>query len=90
MRKKMGNVHKESCRCLAFVEINSRPSGGIGYTTHSGVDLTQVGFAYWLGLIDKPKLADIAQNIASCQVRSIMAGVKVEEESRIEGKSHKL
>ena len=61
------------------LEINSRPSGGIDYTTHSGVDLTQVGFAYWLGLTDKPILADIAQQITPCQVRSIMIGVKVEE-----------
>ncbi|MBH0064285.1 ATP-grasp domain-containing protein [Psychrobacter sp. SZ93C1] len=61
------------------LEINSRPSGGIGYTTHSGVDLTQVGFAYWLGLTDKPRLADIAQKIVPCQVRSIMMGVKIEE-----------
>ncbi|MBH0086382.1 ATP-grasp domain-containing protein [Psychrobacter sp. SCQQ22] len=62
-----------------ILEINSRPSGGIGYTTHSGVDLTQVGFAYWLGLTDKPRLADIAQKIVPCQVRSIMMGVKIEE-----------
>lgn len=62
------------------LEINSRPSGGIDYTTHSGVDLTQVGFAYWLGLTDKPILADIAQQITPCQVRSIMVGVKVEED----------
>ena len=61
------------------LEINSRPSGGIDYTTHSGVDLTQVGFAYWLGLTDKPKLADIAQQITPCQVRSIMMSVKIEE-----------
>ena len=61
------------------LEINSRPSGGIGYTTHSGVDLTQVGFAYWLGLTDKPTLADITQQITPCQVRSIMTGVKIEE-----------
>ena len=60
------------------LEINSRPSGGIGYTTHSGVDLTQIGFAYWLGLTDKPKLVDIAQQIVPCQVRSIMVGVKIE------------
>lgn len=59
------------------LEINSRPSGGIGYTTHSGVDLTQVGFAYWLGLTDKPNLADITQQITPCQVRSIMMSVKV-------------
>ncbi|MGP9689219.1 ATP-grasp domain-containing protein [Psychrobacter sp. AOP22-C1-C5] len=61
------------------LEINSRPSGGIGYTTHSGVDLTQIGFAYWLGLTDKPKLADITKQITPCQVRSIMTGVKIEE-----------
>ena len=62
------------------LEINSRPSGGIDYTTHSGVDLTQVGFAYWLGLSDKPKLADSAQKIVPCQVRSIMVSVKIEED----------
>ncbi|BFM03631.1 hypothetical protein Psyaliredsea_22780 [Psychrobacter alimentarius] len=61
------------------LEINSRPSGGIGYTTHSGVDLTQIGFAYWLGLTEKPKLADIAQQIIPCQVRAVMTGVKIEE-----------
>ena len=63
------------------LEINSRPSGGIGYTSHSGVDLTQVGFGYWLGLTDKPKLADIAQQIIPCQVRSIMVSVKIEEDA---------
>ncbi|WP_350560448.1 ATP-grasp domain-containing protein [Psychrobacter sp. CAL346-MNA-CIBAN-0220] len=63
------------------LEINSRPAGGIGYTTHSGVDLTQVGFAYWLGLIDKPNLNDIAEQIIPCQVRSIMTSVKIGEES---------
>ena len=61
------------------LEINSRPSGGIGYTTHSGVDLTQVGFGYWLGLTDKPQLTDIIQQITPCQVRSIMVGVKIED-----------
>ncbi|MDE4455986.1 carboxylate--amine ligase [Psychrobacter sp. DAB_AL62B] len=63
------------------LEINSRPSGGIDYTTHSGVDLTQVGFGYWLGLTDKPKLADIIQQIIPCQVRSVMVSVKIEEQS---------
>lgn len=63
------------------LEINSRPSGGIGYTAHSGVDLTQVGFAYWLGLTPKPKLADIIKQIVPCQVRSIMTGVKIESEA---------
>ena len=61
------------------LEINSRPSGGIGYTAHSSVDLTQVGFSYWLGLTDKPKLADITRQITLCQVRSIMMSVKIEE-----------
>ena len=59
------------------LEINSRPSGGIGYTTHSGVDLTQVGFGYWLGLTAKPKLDDIIQQITPCQVRSIMMSAKL-------------
>ena len=59
------------------LEINSRPSGGIGYTAHSGVDLTQVGFAYWLGLIDKPDLQKIAAQIIPCQVRSIETSVKL-------------
>lgn len=59
------------------LEINSRPSGGIGYTAHSGVDLTQIGFGYWLGLTDKPKLADIVEQITPCQVRAVMTSVKV-------------
>ena len=59
------------------LEINSRPSGGIGYTSHSGVDLTQVGFAYWLGLGDKPNLQEIASQITPCQVRSILTSVKL-------------
>lgn len=62
------------------LEINSRPSGGIGYTTHSGVDLTQVGFGYWLGLTDKPNLADMKAQIIPCQVRSIMTSVNIEAE----------
>ncbi|GAA0311362.1 ATP-grasp domain-containing protein [Psychrobacter aestuarii] len=59
------------------LEINSRPSGGIGYTNHSGLDLTQVAFAYWLGLSDKPILDDVSTRITSCQVRSIMVSVKI-------------
>lgn len=62
------------------LEINSRPSGGIGYTKHSGVDLTQVGFAYWLGWSDKPKLEAIAKQITPCQVRSIMTSVKLNDD----------
>lgn len=59
------------------LEINSRPSGGIGYTTHSGVDLTQVGFGYWLGLTTKPNLEDIIKQMTPCQVRSVMMSVKL-------------
>jgi carbamoylphosphate synthase large subunit len=59
------------------LEINSRPSGGISYTAHSGVDLTQVGFAYWLGLTDKPRLEEMVQKITPCQVRPFTTSVKV-------------
>ncbi|MBU5616348.1 ATP-grasp domain-containing protein [Psychrobacter sp. TAE2020] len=62
------------------LEINSRPAGGISYTSHSGVDLTQIGFGYWLGLTAKPKLADVIKLIKPCQVRSIMTSVKIEAE----------
>ena len=61
------------------LEINSRPSGGIGYTAHSGVDLTQVGFSYWLGLTEKPSLDANIEKITPCQVRSIMTSVKIED-----------
>ena len=61
------------------LEINSRPSGGISYTTHSGVDLTQIAFSYWLGLTPKPKLADIVKQITPCQMRAVTSSVKVEK-----------
>ena len=61
------------------LEINSRPAGGISYTTHSGVDLTQIAFGYWMGLTAKPKLADIVAQITPCQVRSVMTSVKIED-----------
>lgn len=63
------------------LEINSRPAGGISYTTHSGVDLTQIGFGYWLGLTAKPNLEEVIKQIVPCQVRSIITGVKIEEET---------
>ncbi|WLP93751.1 ATP-grasp domain-containing protein [Psychrobacter sp. M13] len=62
------------------LEINSRPAGGISYTTHSGVDLTQIAFGYWLGLTAKPRLEDIIEQITPCQVRSVMTSVKIEGE----------
>ena len=61
------------------LEINSRPAGGISYTTHSGVDLTQIAFGYWLGLTAKPNLYDIVAQITPCQVRSVMTSVKIED-----------
>ncbi len=59
------------------LEINSRPAGGIGYTNHSGIDLTQIGFGYWLGLTNKPDVAQVAKQIKPCQVRSIITSVKI-------------
>jgi len=63
------------------LEINSRPSGGIGYTSHSGINLTQVGFSYWLGLSEKPNLEDNVQRIEPCQIRSVMMSVKIEKDA---------
>lgn len=63
------------------LEINSRPSGGIGYTSHSGIDLTQVGFSYWLGLSERPNLKDNVQRIEPCQIRSVMMSVKIEKDA---------
>ncbi|ELA09491.1 hypothetical protein MOMA_03775 [Moraxella macacae 0408225] len=59
------------------LEINSRPSGGIGYTVHSGVDLTQLAFLYFSGLIDKPNLTKISEKIQPCAVRPLMTSVKI-------------
>lgn len=59
------------------LEINSRPSGGIGYTVHSGVDLTQLAFLYFSGLLNKPKLSDIIAKIQPCGVRPLMTSVKI-------------
>lgn len=59
------------------LEINPRPSGGIGYTVHSGLDLTQLAFLYFAGLIDKPKLQDSIAKIAPCKVRPFMTSVKI-------------
>ncbi|WP_394261294.1 ATP-grasp domain-containing protein [Moraxella boevrei] len=59
------------------LEINSRPSGGIGYTVHSGVDLTQLAFLYFSGLIDKPNLTEIRKKIQPCAVRPLMTSVRI-------------
>ncbi|MGO2278518.1 MULTISPECIES: ATP-grasp domain-containing protein [unclassified Psychrobacter] len=63
------------------LEINSRPSGGIGYTSHSGIDLTQVGLSYWLGLSERPNLEKNVQRIEPCQIRSVMMSVKIEKDA---------
>lgn len=64
------------------LEINSRPSGGIGYTDHAFIDkqalnLTQLAFAYWAGLIEKPNLAQVRESITPCAVRSLMTSVRI-------------
>lgn len=60
------------------LEINSRASGGINYTTHGGVDLTQLAFSYWLGLTPKPNLIQISKQIHPCAVRPIITSVKID------------
>lgn len=61
------------------LEINSRPSGGIGYTVHSGMDLTQLAFGYWLGYQPKPELSLIAEQIVPCAVRPLMTSIKLSD-----------
>lgn len=59
------------------LEINARPSGGIGYTVHSGLDLTVLGLMYFAGLTDKPSLKDSIASITPCQVRPLMTSVMI-------------
>lgn len=64
------------------LEINARPSGGIAYTDHAfgkanALNLTQLAFAYWAGLIDKPNLEQVRATITPCSVRPLMSSVKV-------------
>lgn len=60
-----------------ILEINPRPSGGIGYTAHSGVDLTQMAFLYFAGLTDKPSLTDCQNAITPCAVRPFLTSVVI-------------
>lgn len=60
-----------------ILEINTRPSGGIGYTVHCGLDLTQLAFLYFGGLIDKPALSHSIAQITPCTVRPLMTCVKI-------------
>lgn len=59
------------------LEINSRPAGGIGYSTHCGADITASAFAYWCGWLDKNALADVQANIQACTVRPVSSAVPV-------------
>ena len=63
------------------LEVNSRASGGIGYTDHAfengTMNLTQLAFAYWSGMIDKPNLVDVCHSITPCVVRPLMTSVKI-------------
>lgn len=63
------------------LEVNSRPSGGIGYTDHAfnegAMTLTQLAFAYWSDMMDKPNLAEVRQTITPCVVRPLMTSVKI-------------
>ena len=63
------------------LEINSRASGGIGYTDHAfdkgTMNLTQLAFAYWSGCITKPQLAAVRDTITPCIVRPLMTSVKI-------------
>lgn len=74
----------DSQGCHHVLEINSRPSGGIGYTSHafsSGTfDLTQVAFLYFAKLIQRPKLAAFRDTIIPCTVRSLMTSVKIDQD----------
>ena len=60
------------------LEINSRPSGGIGYSVHCGIDLTQLAFAYWNGWIDQDELAAARQRIQPCTVRPFTTSVRID------------
>ena len=60
------------------LEINSRPSGGIGYSVHRGIDLTQLAFAYWNGWIDQDELAAARQRIQPCTVRPFTTSVRID------------
>lgn len=61
------------------LEINSRPSGGIGYTVHCGVDLTQLAFAYWAGWLIKDELMSYQAKVQPCTVRPLTTSVKIDK-----------
>ncbi len=55
-----------------LLEINMRPSGGIGYTQHSGVNLPGLFAAYKLGLLTKDEITTrAASSFAAVAVRAV-------------------
>lgn len=55
-----------------LLETNMRPSGGVGYTLHSGVNLPGLFAAFKLGLMTKDAVVQSAKNtFSSVAVRSI-------------------
>lgn len=62
---------------LYILEINPRPSGGIGYTMHSGVNLIATAVVHGLGITQQPtNTADISGS--SALVRAITTSVRVD------------
>ncbi|MNE73118.1 hypothetical protein D3C80_1691090 [compost metagenome] len=55
-----------------LLETNMRPSGGVGYTLHSGVNLPGLFAAFKLGLMSEDEVIQSAKNTFSpVAVRSI-------------------
>lgn len=55
-----------------LLEINMRPSGGIGYTRHSGVNLPGLYAFHTLGLMDDEQVRQSAKNdFSPAVVRSV-------------------
>lgn len=60
-----------------LLEINSRPSGGIAYSAHCGVDISQIAFAYFCGWLDKAAVQAAQERVQNCVVRPLMSSVKL-------------
>ncbi|STZ03038.1 ATP-grasp domain-containing protein [Moraxella equi] len=60
------------------LEINPRPSRGIGYTVHGGLDLTVLAMLYFAGLTARPSLDDSIRQITPCKVRPLMTSVRID------------
>lgn len=62
---------------LYILEVNPRPSGGIGYTLHSGVNLVTAAVAYALGF--DYNVSPIMADDTSVTVRAIATSVRVDQ-----------